>query len=92
MRRFCRSAVVFSVAAIAMLSSVAAASPRTNTYSAMAQGSSESFALSQATYYAQSQGYGAGYSLGECPVTSQNVRPYGSANYMATVYVTCYHL
>ncbi|MBV8933442.1 MAG: hypothetical protein JOZ47_06630 [Kutzneria sp.] len=89
MRGIGRIAVVTSAAVIAILSSTAVADARSNTYSATSVQSTASFALSQATYYAQSQGYAAGYRLGECPVSSQSVQPFGS-NYMATVYVTCY--
>jgi hypothetical protein len=93
MRAMNRVAAAVCVAAIATLSGGAVASAttaaRTGLYSGIATETTESFALSQALYYAQSNGYAAGFKIGQCPEGSQNVAPYGP-NYMATVYVSCY--
>lgn len=90
MRGFVRIVLVASVVVFSTVFTVATASARSNIYSATNVETSASFALSQATYYAQSQGYAAGYLIGQCPVSSQNVQPFGQNDYMATVYVTCY--
>jgi hypothetical protein len=89
MKNLNRLTAVTAVAVALTLTGVGVASAVTGSYSATAIESSASFAISQATFYAQNQGYGAGFRVGQCPVSSQSAQPYGS-NYMAIVYVTCY--
>jgi hypothetical protein len=89
MKNLNRITAVTATAVALTFAGVGVASAVTGSYSATATESSASFAVSQATFYAQNQGYAAGFRVGQCPVGSQSVRPYGP-NYMAIVYVTCY--
>ncbi|GAA1980069.1 hypothetical protein GCM10009754_65760 [Amycolatopsis minnesotensis] len=81
---------MLAVAAGITAGSAGIASASMNQYNASAYASTEAFAVSQALYYAQQQGYAAGYTFGQCPESSHHSQKVSANSWYATVYVTCY--
>ncbi|QWF80782.1 hypothetical protein [Amycolatopsis sp. CA-230715] len=84
-----KALVVFAAAGIT-LGGAGIAAAAMNQYTAIAYGSTEAFAESQAVYYAQQQGYSAGYKYGQCSESGHSSYQYSDGSWQVTAYVTCY--